>query len=164
MPNLVTNRYGVKTPTVIQENGCAISTPFYINGTPDQTKQLLNAFRVVKQKQLLEIGYDTTTTTPSGLVIETAKAPPLTPIEQELGLNEEGLRQILFSRQGVSERLILKLQRLTGVYVVTREQIEDTFTQWLNHLYGDEQSVTSQASTTTLTKKAKVQNKTEATV
>lgn len=149
MTKLITNRYQQKTPTTIQESGLAISTPIYINPTTDQTKQLLNAFRTVKQKQLLEIGYETQTVTPGGLVIETASAPPLTPIEQELGMNEEGLRQVLFSRQGIPERLIMKLQRTTGVYVVTRAQIEETFTAWLDHLYSDSNN---NATTTTPTK------------
>jgi hypothetical protein len=149
---LVVNRYGQKTPTALQDNGCAISTPFYINPTTDQTKQLLNAFRVVKQKQLLEAGFDTTTSTPAGLVIQTAKQPPLTPIEQELGMNEEALRQVIFSRQGMNERLFLKLQRLTGVYLITRQQVEDTFTTWLNHLYDD---TTSAATTTNETRTTK---------
>lgn len=153
MPALVTNRYNQITPTAIQENGCAISTPFYINPTTDQTKQLLNAFRVVKQKELIESGFNTEpTVTPGGLVIQTNTQLPLAPIEQELGMNEEALRQVLFGRQGVSERLILKLQRLTGVYLVTRAQIEETFNAWLNHLYDDH---TSAAATTTPTRKAK---------
>ena len=149
MPDLVTNRYGAKTPTTIQENGCAISCPFYINPTQDQTKQLLNSFRNVRQRQLDELGFETNTTTPGGLVIETAKNPPLTPIEEELGMNEESLRYALFTRQGIPERLVLKLQRLTGVYTVTREQIEETFRMWLDHLYDHEQLGASDARTTT---------------
>ena len=149
MPDLVTNRYNQKTPTTLQENGCAISTPFYINPTQDQTKQLLNAFRNVRQRQLDQMGFESNTTTPGGLVIETAKNPPLTPIEEELGMNEESLRYALFTRQGIPERLVLKLQRLTGVYTVTREQIEETFRMWLDHLYDHEQLGASDARTTT---------------
>jgi hypothetical protein len=83
-------------------------------------------------------------------VIQTNTALPLAPIEQELGMNEEALRQVLFARQGIPERLVLKLQRLTGVYVITREQIEDTFKQWCDYLYSDSNS---DAKTTTPTKK-----------
>jgi len=164
MPELITNRYQQKTPTTLQENGCAISTPFYINPTPDQTKQLLNAFRSVKDKQMNEMGFELHTTTPSGLVVTTAKNPPLTPIEEELGMNEESLRYALFTRQGIPERLVLKLQRLTGVYVVTREQIEDTFKQWLDYLYGDEQSRPSQARTTTAARKTRKKETAQAAV
>jgi hypothetical protein len=148
---LVTNRYNQLTPTTIQANGCAISTPFYINPTTDQTKQLLNAFRTVKQKELLEAGLNNEpVVTPGGIVVETAKTLPLAPIEQELGMNEDSLRHVLFARQGIPERLVLKLQRLTGVYVITREQIEDTFKQWCDYLYSDSNS---DAKTTTETKK-----------
>jgi hypothetical protein len=141
----------VKTPTSLQDNGCAISTPFYINPTTDQTKQLLNAFRAVKQKQLLEAGFNNEpVVSPGGLVIQTNTTPPLAPIETEIGMNEESLRHVLFARQGIPERLVLKLQRLTGVYLVTREQIEDTFQQWLNCLYSDSNS---DAKTTTTPKK-----------
>jgi hypothetical protein len=151
MPALVTNRYQQQTPTSIQENGCAISTPIYINPTTDQTKQLLNAFRTVKQKELLEAGFNNEpVVTPGGIVVETAKSFPLAPIEQELGMNEEALRQVLFARQGIPERLVFKLQRLTGVYLVTREQIEDTYKQWLDYLYSDSNS---DAKTTTPPKK-----------
>jgi hypothetical protein len=65
-------------------------------------------------------------------------------------MNEESLRHVLFARQGIPERLVLKLQRLTGVYLVTREQIEDTYKQWLDYLYQDSNS---DAKTTTTPKK-----------
>jgi hypothetical protein len=151
MTKLVTNRYNQTTPTSLQDNGCAISTPFYINPTTDQTKQLLNAFRSVKQKELLDAGFNNDpVVTPGGIVVETARTLPLAPIEQELGMNEESLRHVLFARQGIPERLVLKLQRLTGVYLVTREQIEDTYKQWLDYLYQDSNS---DAKTTTTPKK-----------
>lgn len=161
---LIINRYGQTTPTSIQENGCAISTPFYINPTTDQTKQLLNAFRNIKQRQLLELGYNNQASTKSGLVVATAITPPQTPIEEELGMNEEALRYVLFGRQGIQERLFIKLQRLTGVYLITREQIEDTYTAWLNTLFGDEQSTASKATTTTSPRQSKTRKKEEAKV
>ena len=48
-------------------------------------------------------------------------------VEQELGMNEENLRHALFARNGIPERLALKLQAVTGVELVTKEQIEQTF-------------------------------------
>jgi hypothetical protein len=100
---------------------------------------------------LLEAGFNNEpVVTPGGIVVETAKSFPLAPIEQELGMNEEALRQVLFARQGIPERLVFKLQRLTGVYLVTREQIEDTYKQWLDYLYSDSNS---DAKTTTPPKK-----------
>ena len=155
---LVTNRYGVTCPTSIQENGTSISVPFYISPTPDQTKQLLNAFRNVKQKQLIELGWQQTEKSIGTLSVETFTAPPVTPIEQALGVNEDNLRHILFARQGIQERILIKLMRLTGVYLVTREQIEHTYKLWLDHLYGNEQSPASAANTVTPSKvKAKKQ-------
>jgi len=120
---LTTNRYGVVTPTARQLNGLAISTPIYLSLTTDQTKKVLNAFREAKTKQLLENGWDSSDT------------PPKTKVEEELGMNEENLRHSLFTRQGIPERLLVKLQRLTGVELVTREQIEETYSQWLDHLW-----------------------------
>jgi hypothetical protein len=152
---LITNRYGQATPTTIQDNGCAISCPFYINPTSDQTKQLLNAFRRIKTQQLIELGFNTETTSKSGIVVDTAVKPPTTPIEEELGMNEEALRYVLFGRQGIQERLFIKLQRLTGVYLITRQQVVDTYTKWLDTLYGDDQSPVSTASTITETKQTR---------
>jgi hypothetical protein len=151
---LITNRYNQVTPTSIQENGTAISVPFYISPTADQAKQLLNAFRNVKQRQLLELGFETTKTVGfSGISVETATTPPTTPIEQEMGITEDNLRHLLFSRQGIQERVAIKLMRLTGVYLITRQQIEETQKQWLDQLFGDEQSATSRATEITPTKK-----------
>lgn len=153
---LVTNRYGQVTPTSIQENGCAISCPLYINPTTDQCKQLLNAFRTVKARQLLELGWDNTTHVgASGISVVTATKPPTTPIEQELGVDEDNLRHILFGRQGIQERVLFKLCRLTGVYLITRQQIEQTYKLWLNEIFGDEQSATSTATTITEQRKTK---------
>jgi hypothetical protein len=155
MTTLVTNRYGVLNPTAIQENGTAISVPFYICPTPDQTKQLLNAFRNVKQKQLIELGWEQSHKSIGTLSVETFTTPPITPIEQALGVNEDNLRHILFARQGIQERVLIKLMRLTGVYLITREQVEHTYKQWLDHLYGNEHAATSTASTITKQRKTK---------
>ena len=67
--------------------------------TRDQNKQLLNAFRTAVQER--------------GAAVE-----------QELGMNEENLRHALFARNGIPERLALRLQAVTGVELVTKEQIE----------------------------------------
>ena len=42
---LIVNRYGETTPTDIQSNGVAISTPIYIQLTKEQNKTILNAIR-----------------------------------------------------------------------------------------------------------------------
>ena len=51
-------------------------------------------------------------------------------------MTEENLKQVLFSRNGLPERLILKLQRITGIELVSREQIEETQRAWVSHLFG----------------------------
>ena len=108
--NLSVNRYRQVTPTAIPANGVSISCPLYIGPTRDQLKALLNGFRTA----VMERGH---------------KA------EEELGMTEENLKQVLFSRNGLPERLILKLQRITGIELVSREQIEATQRAWVDHLF-----------------------------
>lgn len=132
--NLQVNRYNTKVPTAINEIGTAISVPFYIQPTTDQKKALLNAFRVVKAKQLLEMGYNDTRQEGRIAVVDSTR-PPQTPIENDLGMTEENLRLTLFNRTGLQERIVLKLQELTGVQVFSRKEVEETFKLWLDHLY-----------------------------
>lgn len=134
MANLLINRYQQTCPTSIQENGCSISCPMYIALTTEQNKQLLNAFREVQRKQLLEAGHSTTTQKGS-MTIETAQHTPKTPAELELGMDENNLRYALFNRQGINERLLLKLQKITGMEIITREQLTDVAMSWINHLF-----------------------------
>ena len=44
----------------------------------------------------------------------------------ELGVSEANLRHLLFARNGLPERLLLKLQELTGLEMVSKQQIEET--------------------------------------
>ena len=163
MLKLVENRYQQPTPTVIQENGIAISVPVYLAPTKDQLKGLLNAFRTIKNKQLIELGYTPTHQRSIGsLAVETKTEVPKTPIELEMGVDEENLRFQLFGRNGIPERMLLKLCRLTGVYLVTREQIEHTYKLWLDHLYptdGEQKAKTT--STTRKTTPRRASKKTE---
>ena len=131
---LLTNRYNQQTPTHIQSNGCSVSTPIYFTPTSDQNKQLLNAFRDVVKKQRIEMGTNIEPQSRFGLEVVTQQTPPLTPAEIEIGMNEETLRYALFGRKGTPERLILKLQQVTGVELVTRETIEATLSAWLDAL------------------------------
>lgn len=132
--NLQTNRYNTMVPTAINATGTAISVPFYIQPTTDQKKALLNGFRVVKQKQLLDMGFDNTRNEGRIAVVDNT-APPQTQAEIDLGMTEENLRLALFSRTGLHERLVLKLQEITGIEVFKREDVETTFKLWLDHLY-----------------------------
>ena len=104
------NRYGETTPTAIQSNGVAISTPIYIQLTKEQNKTILNAIR-------------TAITRDGDAVVS------------ELGVSEANLRHLLFARNGLPERLLLKLQELTGLEIVSKQQIEDTYRSWITHLY-----------------------------
>ena len=107
---LQVNRYGETTPTAIQSNGVAISTPIYIQLTKEQNKTILNAIR--------------------SAISRDGEA-----IESELGVSEANLRHLLFARNGLPERLLLKLQEVTGLEIVSKQQIEDTYQSWITHLY-----------------------------
>ena len=124
MKTLTTNRYGQVSPTLIQETGVGISCPFYISLTPDQKKSLLNTFRQIKTEQLVNSDENKASQEPLG-----------TPIEKALGMNEESLRNTLFSRQGLPERLLIRLQKLTGVVFIKRDEVEETYTKWLDYLF-----------------------------
>ena len=124
MKTLTTNRYGQVSPTLIQETGVGISCPFYISLTPDQKKSLLNTFRQIKTEQLVNSSESKPSQEPLG-----------TPIEQALGMNEEILRYTLFSRQDLPERLLIRLQKLTGVILISRNEVEETYKQWLDYLF-----------------------------
>ena len=124
MKTLITNRYGQVSPTLIQETGVGISCPFYISLTPDQKKSLLNTFRQIKTEQLVNSDENKASQEPLG-----------TPIEKALGMNEESLRYTLFSRQGLPERLFIRLQKLTGVVLISRNEVEETYKQWLDYLF-----------------------------
>ena len=110
MSTLITNRYGNVTPTAIQANGAAISVPIYIAPTKEQNKSLLNTLRNIARE-----GDNV--------------------VEEQLGVNEENLRMLLFGRNGIPERLLIKLQQIAGVEIVTRQQIEDTYSDWVDYLF-----------------------------
>ena len=110
MTTLIKNRYHQLKPTTLQPNGVSVSTPIYIGLTTEQNKMLLNGFR----RALEARGKDA---------------------EEELGMNEENLRHALFGRNGVPERLVLKLQKLTGIELITKEQINDAFQAWSDYIF-----------------------------
>ena len=152
--NLQTNRYGKTVPSVINSNGTCISTPLYVSPSTEVKKALLNAFRSIRTEQLAEMGYSQER--PEGsIVVVDATAAPLTPIENELGMNEESLRLLLFGRNGLQERLVIKLQNLTGITVFSKEDAENTYKLWLNHLFNDEESKAKRANQTSKAKSTK---------
>lgn len=144
---LITNRYQQKSPTHIQANGCSISTPIYLTPTTDQSKALLNGFRAVVSEQRKEMGFDNTRSDGTISVVTTVK-PPLTPAEEALGMNEESLRYALFQRKGIPDRLIIKLQQITGIELVSREAIIGTIETWLDHLELNEKKRTKRTNKT----------------
>ena len=168
---LQTNRYHQVVPTHITENGTAIATPFYVTPTTDTKKALLNAFRTIKTKQLLEMGYSSEPRQEGSIQIHTAVTPPQAPIEVELGVTEENLRLLIFNRQGLHEQLVVKLQNLTGVQVFTQEEARRTFDAWVQHLFKDSKTgaavpatkepidTNEQPTTTTTSKKANSRTK-----
>ena len=150
--NLQINRYNVAVPTAVTDSGLTISTPFYVSPTVDQRKQLLNAFRVIKNQQLLEMGYTNTTDNGTLKVVDNTK-PPLTPIEQELGMDETNLRMAIFSRTGLQERVVMKLQKLTDTTLFSREEVENTLRLWLDNLYEHNTVPTAPKKRSTATKR-----------
>ena len=49
-------------------------------------------------------------------------------------MSEANLRHLLFARNGLPERLLLKFQELTGFEMVSKQQAEDTYQSWITHL------------------------------
>lgn len=129
---LSTNRYGQTTPNLLLSNGITIATPVYFNLPTDTAKGILNAFREVKLRQLVEMGWTDTRASIGGLSVTTAEQPPQTQVELELGMNEEALRYALFTRAGVQERLVLKLQKILDLDLIKRTEIEKCYDLWLN--------------------------------
>lgn len=128
------NRYDTVVPTVITESGCSISVPFYLNPTNDKKKEILNAFRTIKSEQLIKMNYSSDRSSGS-LVVTDNTNPPQTEIEIKLGMNEANLRNLLFSRGGLQERIVIQLQELTGVQIFTKSEVQTAFKLWLDHLF-----------------------------
>jgi len=144
---LLTNRFNQLTPTLLLGNGTSISAPLYINLSTDQAKELINGFREVVREQRLKMGYSAMSeSTRGGLAVTDNSSPPETPAELELGMKEDNLRYVLFGRGGSPERLVLKLQELTGIQMVSREDIETAQSLWLNHLFENEKKATKAVS------------------
>lgn len=138
MTTLITNRYNQITPTRILANGCSVSVPIYFSPTTDQSKELLNKFRDAVRAERLKKGWnDGPVTSPGGVAVQTAQKAPMTDVENELGMTEDTLRYALFGRQGIPERLFFKLCALTNTELVKRDEITETYDEWLGHLLQD---------------------------
>jgi len=145
---LQTNRYGTQVPSVITDNGVTISTPIYFRITPDQAKLVLNKFREKKRTEFLEMGVDTSDQPVVGtsLSVKTAMNQ-LSPIEVALGQNEESLRLHLFNRQGINERLLVKLQELLDFEIVSSKDLLEASEAWISHLFDYEKQRTQRTNT-----------------
>lgn len=160
MTNLITNRYNQVTPTRILSNGCSVSTPIYISPTTDQAKELLNKFREVVREQRMKGGWtDEAQTSSNGVVVQTAITPQMTNAEHELGMTEDTLRYALFGRQGIPERLFFKLCALTNTELVKREEVVETYDEWLNHLLDTNEDKRPAKTTKTTNKRTKATTK-----
>ena len=132
---LNTNRYQTLTPSATLPNGVIVSCPFYIQITSDQAKTLLNAFRSIRTQQAIEDGLIEETITPGGITVKTQQPSRLTQVEQAMGMSEDALRQVLFARGGIQERVLIKLCHLTGIELVSAAQVQQTYELWLNHIF-----------------------------
>ena len=147
---LITNRYGQVSPTSIYENGASVSTPMYFKPTSDQGKEILNAFRDLVKRQRQDMGYsDKPVLSTNGIAVQTASQVPQTPAEAELGMSEEALRYAIFSRQGIADRLIIKLCRLCNIELIPRSFIEQSVKEWLDHLYMENEELGTKKPNTT---------------
>ena len=61
----------------------------------------------------------------TALLLVSAHRAAVTAVVSELGVSEANLRHLLFARNGLPERLLLKLQELTGLEMVSKQQIEE---------------------------------------
>lgn len=149
---LITNRYNQVSPTHIQSNGCSVSTPIYITPTTDQLKALLNAFREVVRDERQIMGYEPTKAV-NGVVVTNHVKPANTPSEDAIGMTEESLRYALFQRKGLPDRLIFKLQELTGLELVSRSVVLKTVETWLDHMNLNEKQTTKRTNKASKTSK-----------
>ena len=146
---LITNRYSQVAPTAILPNGASLSVPVYVSLTTEQSKTILNAVREIIRQQRLEMGHNPVRESDYGVTVETAVQAPQTPIEIELGCDESNLRNQLFARQGISERFIVKLQKLTGLEFFSMEQLQEVQTLWAEHLFKQDEPKTTKRVTKT---------------
>jgi hypothetical protein len=134
----INSRYGGLTANSISDEGTVVGTPIYITPSQEKKKELINAFRRIKTEQLIEAGWSDTSISSTGIKVVDSTAAPLTPIEMAAGFAEAELRMHLFSRQGLAERTIIKLQALTGVEVVSKEQLIESFNNWIEYVFDDQ--------------------------
>ena len=109
----------------INDAGVRISCPIYID-PPTSTirKQWLSKLREMASESDITTEPDSM----SGIkVVSYGTRQPA--IEAALGVSLENLRNILFSRGGMSPDLVIKLQTITGIVAVTQKDIQTAFDQ-----------------------------------
>lgn len=130
----IESRYGGLTPNSISDDGTVVATPVYITLNQERKKELMNAFRRIKTEQLIQAGWSDTSVSTSGIKVIDSTASPLTPIEMAAGFAEEELRMHLFSKTGLAEKTLLKLGALCGIELISREQLLQSFTNWIDYV------------------------------
>ena len=75
-------------------------------------------------------------------------------------MDETNLRMAIFSRTGLQERVVMKLQKLTDTILFSREEVENTLRLWLDNLYENHTVPTAPKKRTT---RAKTKTKASAT-
>ena len=153
------NRYGVTTPTHVSPEGTSISCPNYIVLSLGAKKLLAEQARSVVADQLKEMGHKDVSLQTFGQLVtaEPSSVPEMTPFEKEMGASLQIIRDSIWSRNGMKDSYLIKLQSLLGVCVVTREQIEATHKAWLDYLFnkneeqpkGEPKATSKPAKTTT---------------
>ena len=146
---LIKNRYSQCAPTAVLPNGASLSVPTYISLTTEQSKTILNAVREIIRQQRLEMGHSPVRESEYGVTVETSMPSIQTPIEVEIGCDESNLRNQLFARQGIPERFIVKLQRLTGLEFITKKQLQEVQSLWADHLFKTDEQPTIKPTTKT---------------
>lgn len=153
---------------MMTEEGVTISTPIYFRISAEHSKFILNTFREKKRQQLLEMGITMSAQPVAGtsLQVQTASSV-MSPVEHQLGMNEENLRLHLFSRQGINDKLLTKLQVVLGISLVSKEEVMEAATLWISHLYDDQQTTKEADKTSKVTGPSKTRvsrSKTKASV
>jgi len=150
---LTVNRFGITVPTHVTPDGLTISTPNYVTLSLSARKLLSEQTRSVVADQMKQMGTDVSLQTFGQLVTtETAREPVLTPLETSMGMDLQNIRDTIWSRNGVKDSWLCKLQSLLGIEVVTREMLEQTHQAWLNHIFNEEPKTSGSKTTSKTTK------------
>jgi hypothetical protein len=106
-------------------DGVRVSMPLYFDLPNQRRKDLLNGFRNALQAQTMT---ESSPSSMSGIRVE-SHGLYNNAIEKYIGMDLACLRGVLFQRGGLPADLILRLQAVTGVEVITEQDIRKAFDQ-----------------------------------